>query len=801
MKKVAVIDGQVFQSAAWDRGMGKYSLCLLSALCASDKYNYDETHIVFTDKLALSEAAKKSIKNAAPGAKFTVLELAVPNIHDHDSIQPIMNRNKAILDKFITQVRDGQQDTKVDFLILSLFIDQICSVYPADCRNILLFYDLIPLQYSDRYGRFHNYSNYLRRFSVIMDATAIWTISQTVADDLLVYMGIDPSKICNINGAPIARDHQISSKPSNMEVPRRFLLMPSGNDLRKNNDRAVLAVSEHNRTNINKISLVVTSFFDKVTMDHLKLLSDDVVFTGNVSEGELKWLYENALALLFVPEYEGLGLPVLEAVEADIPVVCSNLTVFDEMSTSAFYYSNQFDPVSIANAISDALERRGWSRKRKEYGPILRRYTWGQTAKDALEFLERKGDKVIGSTKPRIAFFTPNPSAYSAIGKFNLHLHPSLSEYFEIDYYVEDGVSGRTSVRPSYLSSVSKTFSSRDFNAKRYEDYDAVLYSIGNSEFHLDTIKNALHLPGYAIFHDTNLKGIFFQDFYDRGYIDKARLDAEQLLDDMLKTTEASYIGSIVNNQLGIVAHSEHNRLAIKNIAQKDTLLIHADLPVATPMMKKRNLDGHFSIGFAGIIHPAKGLVLLDMIVGSGILEDAHIYLFGIPLIPDYELRRIQSLNNVTVLTNLTDFEFQSKLAEIDVLVNYRPDYNGEASAATIEAMRLGVVPIVRKIGWFDELPDEAVVKVESIDEVVPAIKSLYDNKRLLKEKSSYARSATKDCYNQQKYAKAIASIIMDGIKSNKSSINYKISRALRQKKSKKYIQNLLSDKNTGLII
>jgi glycosyltransferase involved in cell wall biosynthesis len=789
MYRIAFIDGQVFQSAAWDRGMGKYSLCLLSALRSEKKYDYNETYIIFTDRLELKKEARQAVINAMPDAKLVFLNLGIPNIHDHDSIESLMRRNTSILNGFIK--RTITDVTLADFVILSLFIDQVCSVFPQVGRKILLFYDLIPLQYSDRYGSFHSYSNYLRRYKIVLEADYIWTISQTVADDLAVYMGLDTKKILNINGAPIERGHQESRKPTHIEIPDRYLLMPSGNDLRKNNERAIQAVAEYNQVNQDDISVVITSFFDDETRGKLRGGSDKVIFTGNVSEGELRWLYENADALLFVPEYEGLGLPILEAVEFSVPVVCSNLTVFDEMSPTAFYNGDQFTSTSIATAIMNALRRKDWQNKLEEYPEILSRYTWQKTAQVALDFVHKDTTtKARAVPKPRVAVFTPDPAGYSAIGKFNLHLHPALSEYFDIDYYVEKGVGKKAAVRPSYLSEVATTYDAKDFNAKKYADYDAVLYHVGNSEFHLNTIKNALYLPGYAVMHDTNLKPIFEQGLFEHEYITKERLDAEQLLDDLLESKQTSHIGSILNNQLGVVGHSNYTVQAMAAITSDVFIIKRANLPVATPVMKKRSIESRFSIGFAGIIHPAKGLSLLDMIVESGLFADAHIYLFGIPLVPDAELRRIDSLPNVTVLTNLTDFEFQSKLADIDVLINYRPDYNGEASAATVEAMRLGVVPIVRKIGWFDELPDDSVLKVEGQDGVMPAIKELYDDRAKLQKMSYSARETTRREFNQQKYAKDIADMISR--KLSLGSNTRRVSEALKRRAPKKQVRTLI---------
>lgn len=789
--KIVIVDGQVFQTAAWDRGMGKYSLELLSALCKNKDYRFKEIRIILSDNLKMTDEARLAINHAVPRAVFVFLKLDAPNIHRTDDITPMLKHNRLVLNRYIDSVI-GNDSLIVDFIILSLFLDQTCSVFPDNTRKILLFYDLIPLLYSNRYGVFHNYTNYLRRFSAIIEADYIWTISQTVSDDLMLYMGLPSSRLCNINGAPIQRDHQKSSMLTHEDIPSRYLLMPSGNDLRKNNEKALHAVDEYKSMTGDDISVVVTSTFDEDTRDKLRQITDKVIFTGNIPEGELKWLYQNATALLFVPEYEGLGLPILEAVEYKLPIICSNLTVFDEMSSTAFYNADQHNPTSIAEGIQKAINKIDWPYKLKQYPEILARYTWDNTVRDAVAFINKDGKSTAPRNRPKIAIFTPNPSSYSAIGKFNMHLHPSLLEYFEIDYYIEDGVGGRQDVRPNYLPYIANTYKASSFNAKKYAKYDAVLYHIGNSEFHIETIKNALHLPGYVVMHDIKLKSVFEQVMYSEGLVTSKRLVAEQMIDNHSKSKDASYVSSIVNAQLGLISHSKYANNALRGSLLQTIKNTTSQLPVATPVMRKQNLRKRLSVGFAGIIHPAKGLTLLDDIIKSDRFKDVDIYLFGTPLVPDSELRRIESLPNVEVITNLTDFEFQSKIADIDVLINYRPDYNGESSAATVEAMRYGVVPIVRDIGWFSELPDDAVMKVEGIGSVLGALRELCDNPEKLKAMSNACIKTTTDLFSQQSYAESISKIINEDIASNPDTLNHRIKSAIHTKKSKRYIKRLM---------
>jgi glycosyltransferase involved in cell wall biosynthesis len=74
---------------------------------------------------------------------------------------------------------------------------------------------------------------------------------------------------------------------------------------------------------------------------------------GFVSPALLRLIYERASALTFFSEYEGFGIPLLEAFELGTPVVCSNTTSLPEVAADA---ALMCDPTDI-EAISDLLER------------------------------------------------------------------------------------------------------------------------------------------------------------------------------------------------------------------------------------------------------------------------------------------------------------------------------------------------------------------------------------------------------------------------------------------------------------
>lgn len=77
----------------------------------------------------------------------------------------------------------------------------------------------------------------------------------------------------------------------------------------------------------------------------------DVVFTGRATTHELHEIFGAALALTFVPFFEGFGIPVVEAMTAGVPVICSNTTSIPEVGGNAVLYA---DPMKI-DQITDAM--------------------------------------------------------------------------------------------------------------------------------------------------------------------------------------------------------------------------------------------------------------------------------------------------------------------------------------------------------------------------------------------------------------------------------------------------------------
>ncbi|MBI2021369.1 glycosyltransferase family 4 protein [Candidatus Daviesbacteria bacterium] len=81
-------------------------------------------------------------------------------------------------------------------------------------------------------------------------------------------------------------------------------------------------------------------------------IEDRVKFLGRVSNKYLPSLYSGALALVYLSLYEGFGLPILEAMSSNCPVITSNISSMPEVAGEAAILVNPADIEEITTAMS-----------------------------------------------------------------------------------------------------------------------------------------------------------------------------------------------------------------------------------------------------------------------------------------------------------------------------------------------------------------------------------------------------------------------------------------------------------------
>ncbi len=116
----------------------------------------------------------------------------------------------------------------------------------------------------------------------------------------------------------------------------------------------------------------------------------NIVLTGYVEEGQRNWLYANCLAYVFPSLSEGFGLPALEAMAFEAPVVAARATSLPEVCKDAAEYVDPYDlddmVVQLNKVVSSAEAR---ERMRRRGVEVLDGYSWRTMAEQTFDAYKR----------------------------------------------------------------------------------------------------------------------------------------------------------------------------------------------------------------------------------------------------------------------------------------------------------------------------------------------------------------------------------------------------------------------------
>jgi glycosyltransferase involved in cell wall biosynthesis len=134
--------------------------------------------------------------------------------------------------------------------------------------------------------------------------------------------------------------------------------------------------------------LFLTSEIDKTY--HKSRFRNDIIFTGRVPEQKLKDILASALALVYVSYFEGFGIPIVEAMNADVPVITSNITSMPEVAGNAALLVDPFSVDSISLAMQQIYSDEALRADYIQKGKIQRQqFTWDNTAIQVWQSVEK----------------------------------------------------------------------------------------------------------------------------------------------------------------------------------------------------------------------------------------------------------------------------------------------------------------------------------------------------------------------------------------------------------------------------
>jgi glycosyltransferase involved in cell wall biosynthesis len=270
----------------------------------------------------------------------------------------------------------------------------------AKCKQLAVIHDICFEHYPNDVSFIVRkyYRHFFPKFAA--KATRIATVSYFSKNDIVKIYKIDPSKIdvvfdgCNSNYKPILNDIQLATKNKFSKGSDYFLFVGALHP-RKNISRLFKAFDSFKTTQKSDIKLVIVGekyyWTNEIKKTYLEMKAkEDVVFTGRLSNEELNNVLGSALALTYVPYFEGFGIPILEAMNCDTPVITSNVTSMPEVASDAAILVDPFSVESIATGMNRIYNEPTLRQELIEKGRIRKlEFSWDKTAKLLWESIEK----------------------------------------------------------------------------------------------------------------------------------------------------------------------------------------------------------------------------------------------------------------------------------------------------------------------------------------------------------------------------------------------------------------------------
>jgi glycosyltransferase involved in cell wall biosynthesis len=197
------------------------------------------------------------------------------------------------------------------------------------------------------------------------DAKRIATVSEFSKNDLMKTYGISAEKIDVVyNGAneaysPIDEHSKEKIRAQYSNGQHYFVYLGSLNP-RKNIRNLLLAFEQFKQNTQSDFKLLIVGAVMHNNKDFENIFEQlncksDVVFCGRLNTEQLHMVIASAYAMTYIPFYEGFGIPILESMYCEVPVITSNTTSLPEVAADAAILVDPTNVGEIANAMNEII--------------------------------------------------------------------------------------------------------------------------------------------------------------------------------------------------------------------------------------------------------------------------------------------------------------------------------------------------------------------------------------------------------------------------------------------------------------
>jgi glycosyltransferase involved in cell wall biosynthesis len=233
------------------------------------------------------------------------------------------------------------------------------------------------------------YKKYTPRY--IQKAKRIATVSEYSKFDIMRKYNVGANKVdvvyngCHLSFGPV-NDHRKEETRKVYAGGKDYFIFVGAIQPRKNLINLFKAFDAFKTQDKKGIKLIIVGrkawHTDETFATYESLrFKEDVIFTGRVSTVELKNLLGSALALTYIPFFEGFGIPIIEAQTCGTPVITSITTSMPEASGGAALLVDPNSIEEIVDAMNKVVSDEKLRKELIEKGGLnAKRFSWDNTA-------------------------------------------------------------------------------------------------------------------------------------------------------------------------------------------------------------------------------------------------------------------------------------------------------------------------------------------------------------------------------------------------------------------------------------
>lgn len=225
-------------------------------------------------------------------------------------------------------------------------------------KSVVTIHDLIYLRFPNYFKRIDRKIYDIKFRSACKNADRIIAISEQTKKDIIHFFGTPANKIevvyqgCDPLFYKSATTNQLQQIKSKYQLPDDYLLCVGTIETRKNQSLILKALLNLPQ-NIHLVLVGKATPYQQILENFISLhqLGNRVNFVRDVPFQDLPAIYQQAKIFVYPSQFEGFGIPILEALNSGIPVIAAKGSCLEEAGGPDSLYFEQDNVIVLGEAI------------------------------------------------------------------------------------------------------------------------------------------------------------------------------------------------------------------------------------------------------------------------------------------------------------------------------------------------------------------------------------------------------------------------------------------------------------------